>query len=78
MQTFLEMGGHFTLSDDSHEIAHIGACYQGVLDAIEKSGIQVIKYLTRSQPASIKGQRISTSSVTVSSLRGHDFFRSQT
>ncbi|KAK3082181.1 hypothetical protein LTS18_000111 [Coniosporium uncinatum] len=74
-QTFVQMGGHFTLSDDSHEIAHVGACYQGVLNALETSGINEIRFLTRSGVEGIKGRTVTTSTVAASSLREHDFFK---
>ena len=41
---FLELGGGFVMSDDSHGIDQIGTNYARLLAFIEKSGIQEIHY----------------------------------
>jgi len=74
-QTFVQMGGHLTLSDDSHEIAHVGACYQGVLNALESLGVDEVRFLTRSGAEGASGPTITISTIAVSSLREADFFR---
>lgn len=46
LQEFKALGGRFTLSDDSHGIAHVGLNYSRVLDCIKRAGITEIHYLT--------------------------------
>jgi len=44
-KTFLELGGQFALSDDSHGVEQVGLNYAHVLDAVRRAGIQDVVYL---------------------------------
>lgn len=41
---FLQLGGGFVMSDDSHGIEHIATNYQRLLTFIQKAGIQEIYF----------------------------------
>ena len=45
MQEFLALGGRFTISDDSHGIAHIALNYDKVVDCIKRAGIPQMCFL---------------------------------
>lgn len=40
VKVFTEMGGKLTLSDDSHGVAQIGACFGGVVEFLERVGVE--------------------------------------
>lgn len=44
---FLRLGGSLTLSDDSHGIAQVGACYGGVVSYLEGLGVEELFLLER-------------------------------
>jgi histidinol-phosphatase (PHP family) len=44
-QEFVELGGRFTLSDDSHGVAQVGLNYDKVLGCIKKAGIKELHFL---------------------------------
>ncbi|KAF1982617.1 histidinol-phosphatase [Aulographum hederae CBS 113979] len=73
-KVFLEMGGSFTLSDDSHEMGHIGQNYHGVLDAVKRAGIPEIRYFHRGKDGEGDWKGTVTSSMPVSALSNHEFF----
>ncbi|KAL8967384.1 MAG: hypothetical protein Q9197_005460 [Variospora fuerteventurae] len=74
---FLNLGGRFTLSDDSHGIGQIGSHYWEVLRFAEEIGITKISYFGRA-PAS-KDSRfpgVTIRSTAVSHMQSHPFFAS--
>ncbi|KAK5173451.1 uncharacterized protein LTR77_002132 [Saxophila tyrrhenica] len=76
---FLSMGGHFTLSDDSHGIDQVGLNYGKVLDCIKAAGINEICHLA---PAA-DGVKVNDSrfpnvgwkTVAVNDLEAHGFWK---
>ena len=69
------MGGHFTLSDDSHGVDQVGAKYREVLQFAEEIGITAITYFEKSQiTKDERFPRVSTRTANVADLKAHAFF----
>ena len=49
----MKLGGKFTLSDDSHCVAHIGTKYELALDFLETLGLKEVYVLKREENASV-------------------------
>lgn len=48
------MGGRFTVSDDSHGVGQIGACYDKVMSCVQRSGITELWFLVLTEDSSPK------------------------
>ena len=48
VQAFLDRGGRFCLSDDSHGVEQIGLNYHQVIEFLEKAGIDILYRLQMS------------------------------
>lgn len=71
-QVWQELGGRFTLSDDSHGIDQVGTNYNRLLAFIRKAGIQDIHFLKREEIKAGSGpSKIAIGSSKVSSLEHH-------
>lgn len=44
-QAFLGLGGRFTLSDDSHQVEHVGTNYARLAGFLERVGIREVFFL---------------------------------
>ncbi|EMC91196.1 hypothetical protein BAUCODRAFT_127110 [Baudoinia panamericana UAMH 10762] len=76
-QVFLELGGRFTLSDDSHGIDQVGLNYDRMFSCIEKAGIDKLWRLTRARPACPTDARfpeVEWHAESTSELRRHTFW----
>lgn len=75
-QAFLEMGGRFTLSDDSHGVEQVGTNYERVLQFVEETGIKEVHFLERGGVAfDQRFPNVSMSSVSLAELKRHAFWR---
>ena len=78
-QQFKQMGGRFTLSDDSHGIDQVGLNYDKVFDCIKAAGITELVYLApvsdtvRSEDE--RTPKVGWQSVYVSDLADHGFWK---
>lgn len=76
LQEFLAMGGTFTLSDDSHGVAHVATNYQRVPDFLDKAGIDNLVYLEKgSTTKDVRFPGVSAVSIKVTELREHSIFK---
>lgn len=78
---FVELGGRFTLSDDSHGVEQVGLNYGRVMDAVKKAGIRELVYLAPAQGDGVKAlderfPHVVWASVKVADLEGHKFWTS--
>lgn len=78
---FLEMGGRFALSDDSHGVEQVGLNYQRVLEAVKKAGIEELVFLAPVGdgdvgPLDERFEHVGWVSVSVADLEGHKFWTS--
>ena len=74
------MGGHFTLSDDSHGVEQVGLNYKRVLDAIHKAGITEIMCIAPKADADVseaepRSPSVSWTSISVTELQAHGFWK---
>lgn len=79
-QEFLELGGRFALSDDSHGVDQVGLNYQRVLESVRKAGIADIHHLEaatdpESQTHDERFPTVQWRRVPVSELQDHAFWR---
>ena len=73
---FLEKGGQFTLSDDSHGVEQVGTNYHRLLQFVEETGIENIVYLEKgSTTKDTRFPSISTNSIKVQNLEHHSHYR---
>jgi len=47
VEEFLKMGGKFTLSDDSHGIAHVGSHLQEAIEYLEEIGVRSLYHFEK-------------------------------
>ncbi|KAI9842720.1 MAG: histidinolphosphatase [Thelocarpon superellum] len=64
----LRNGGRFTLSDDSHAVAHVAANYDRVFQFMKTAGVSTVHYLDIAKGAPTEG----TTNVEVRSISIHD------
>lgn len=76
-QAFLQMGGRFTLSDDSHGIDHVGTNYRKALDWITtKTSIKELYYLERvNGPSTDVVDKTVARNIAVARLQSHGFWK---
>lgn len=75
-QAFLEMGGRFTLSDDSHGVEQVGTNYERVLQFVEETGIKEVHFFGRGGVAfDHRFPNVSMSLVSLAELKRHAFWR---
>ena len=82
-QAFRDMGGRFTLSDDSHGVAQVGLNYAKTLACVEKAGITRLVRLSSADgrekdegDAPVVGvPHMRWTSVAVEDLRRHEFWQ---
>ncbi|KAI7156963.1 histidinol-phosphatase [Hortaea werneckii] len=82
-QTFRDLGGRFTLSDDSHGVAQVGLNYAKTLACVEKAGItQLVRLNPADGSEKDEGQipvvgvpQMRWTLVAVQDLRRHEFWQ---
>lgn len=78
-QAFKEMGGRFTLSDDSHGVEQVGLNYGKVMKCIEKAGINELVHLARADSAEsglgMRFSHVKWETVGLEQLKRHAFWK---
>ncbi|KAI9691274.1 MAG: histidinolphosphatase [Bogoriella megaspora] len=75
-KAFLELGGRFTLSDDSHGTDQVALNYPKVLQAIKESGIQHIHFLQHgNQTFDVRMPSVEVASLPVDTIENHTVFQ---
>nr|POE51752.1 putative histidinol-phosphatase [Quercus suber] len=78
-QAFSQLGGRFTLSDDSHGTDQVGLNYHKVLAHIDKAGIEHLHHLSVLDPsesaADPRFPRVCWKSVGVTEIENHAFWK---
>ncbi|KAI9893262.1 MAG: histidinolphosphatase [Vezdaea aestivalis] len=69
-RAFLELGGRFTLSDDSHSVYQVGWGYRKVLDFLDSTGISDVQ-----MPTSTPDKKLQFKKLTLQDMRAHAFFQ---
>ncbi|KAI9812041.1 MAG: histidinolphosphatase [Pycnora praestabilis] len=74
-EAFLEIGGRFTLSDDSHGIDQVAFGYDKVLKFIEQTGISALHYLECGDAVfDTRFPHTSVSAIKLPDIRSHQFW----
>ncbi|KAL8687422.1 MAG: hypothetical protein Q9224_005158 [Gallowayella concinna] len=72
---FLDLGGSFTISDDSHGVNQIGCQYRELLDFAKEVGILQITYFEEGHPnQDVRFPNVTTKTISISRLESHSFF----
>lgn len=67
---FLNKGGQFALSDDSHGVDQVGTRYGKLLGFVEEAGIKEIVYLEKgSSTTDVRFPNVTTNTVTLQQLK---------
>lgn len=78
IQAFLEIGGRFTLSDDSHGVDQVGLNYHKTIDCVERAGITELYCLAPAlkseTPVSDHFASVQWRSVPITDLKRHAFW----
>ncbi|KAK3069364.1 hypothetical protein LTR53_012351 [Teratosphaeriaceae sp. CCFEE 6253] len=78
LRRFRELGGRCTLSDDSHGVQQVGACYAGVLECVERAGLTELWCLWRvetgAEEADTRFAGVGWRAVLISELKRHAFW----
>lgn len=70
VQEWMRIGGVLVLSDDSHSIDHVGACYDQVFDFLRNLSIDTVGVLKRQEPA---GAPAAVATISLTELLQHPF-----
>ncbi|KAK4542092.1 hypothetical protein LTR36_007123 [Oleoguttula mirabilis] len=77
-QVFREMGGRFTLSDDSHGVEQVGLNYAKTLACVERAGIAELHHLAPAfesqQPIGDRFPGVRWSPILITDLKRHAFW----
>ncbi|KAK5122477.1 hypothetical protein LTR85_004061 [Meristemomyces frigidus] len=77
-QAFREMGGRFTLSDDSHGVEQVGLDYHKTLKCVERAGISELYHLALAlgseTPISDRFPNVQWDSTSIANLKRHAFW----
>ncbi|KAL8799852.1 MAG: hypothetical protein Q9182_005601 [Xanthomendoza sp. 2 TL-2023] len=72
---FLDLGGSFTISDDSHGVDQIGCRYRELLDFAKEVGILQITYFEKGPSnRDVRFPSVITKSISISRLESHPFW----
>lgn len=74
LRAWRNMDGDVVLSDDSHGVAQVGACYEGAVAACERAGFRQVCFL---EGGSGDANRPIVRRVEVKELRKHPFFEAE-
>ncbi len=77
-QAFRELGGRFTLSDDSHGVEHVGLNFDKMLQCIRDAGITELFHLAPAESLNSLDSRFTDvrwASVSLTDLESHKFWR---
>lgn len=79
LQSFIDLNGRFTLSDDSHGVEQVGLNFHRVLEAIKKAGIKELAYLAPAGSANSTAvddrfPQVCWASLPLSQLEAHEFW----
>ena len=73
------MGGRFTLSDDSHGVAHVGLNYDKMLHCIKAASITEVCFLAPASesilPQDPRFPHVGWETISVSELEQHSFWK---
>ena len=74
LQAFLDMGGKFTISDDSHRTSDIGTNYHAVREQVERLGIKELhipKRTTTGEDNHVESKVYDSCSLSVQLIKNH-------
>jgi len=78
LQAFRELGGRFTLSDDSHGVEHVGLNFDKMLQCVRNAGIPQLVHLASATDSNSLDSRFTDvrwASVSLAEVERHKFWR---